>query len=476
MNFIVTKFGGTSVSSRSTWDNIAAITRQHIKQGVKPVIVCSALTQATNQLDQAATLAVNNQYGPILSMLTRGYQSLAEQLDVPFSLLEKDFEHIKRLLQGIALLKEITPKTKALLLSHGEVMITRLGHAFLNTLGVSCMWFDIKEALQAHIPKRGTVDYLKARVEPIIQPDLIRRFQKINEHAIITQGFIAASPTGETVLLSRGGSDTSGALLAAALDAASCEIWTDVPGIYTANPHRLPNARLLTSLHYDEAQEISTMGAKVLHPHAIPPVSKFNIPMHIKCTQHPDHFGTLISNNHKDDALPIKSIQVKEGLCLISIDTSSMWQQVGFLADVFTIFKEHGISIDLLSSSECSITVSLDNAAFMTDPEALSLLLNDLNPFGSVSFIEKCAAISVIGHRIRTIIPELGETLKLFKEHPIFLVSMAANDLNLTFVVEHQQAESLAKKLHELLIEQQPIQGGYAKSWQEEFGLQECAK
>lgn len=271
-------------------------------------------------------------------------------------------------------------------------------------------------------------------------------------------------------MLGRGGSDTSAALLAAILQAKVCEIWTDVPGIYTANPHLLPHARLLKQLNYDEAQEIASMGAKVLHPNCLPPVRKASIPMIVKFTRMPAHSGTRISQESDDKAPPIKSIQVKHSIILISIDTIHMWQQVGFLADVFAAFKQHGFSVDLLSSSETNITLSLDSNAKLHDRQALEALLADLNRFGRAKLIEPCSAVSLVGHHIRTVLPQLGPTLEVFDAQQVYLMSLASNDLNLTFVVDESKADQLCQKLHNVLIDNNPQSFYYSKSWQEEFG------
>ena len=470
---VITKFGGTSVSSRKTWDNILSITQQHIENGQQPVIVCSALTQISNKLEQAFTAALLNQHQAIEQDIKDSHIILAEALEVSPKLLDLEFNQLTQLLTGIALIKAAPAKTRAEIMSLGELMMTRLGHAFLQKRGIKTHWFDVREALMAEpIPNSDdAVNYLAARLES--KPNPVLR-QKLISHggAIITQGFFAANAAGETVLLGRGGSDTSAALLSAILEADLCEIWTDVPGIYTANPHQIPQARLLKQLNYDEAQEIASMGAKVLHPNCLPPVRKANIPMDVKFTQMPDHSGTRISQESDDNAPPIKSIQVKHSITLISIDTLNMWQQVGFLADVFEAFKLHGFSVDLLSSSEFNVTVSLDSNAKLSERAKLDTLIAALNCFGRARVIEPCSAVSLVGHHIRTVLPRLGSVLEVFEDKKIHLLSLASNDLNLTFVVDESHAEKLCQKLHHLLIESNPQSFYYSKSWHEEFGIQ----
>ncbi len=471
MQQVITKFGGTSVSSRESWEHIASITRKHLETGVQPVIVCSALTQASNKLERMIDAALLDKHQDIQADVTANYLQLAMALDVSADLIALDLQQLQQWLTGIALLKESPAKTHAQILSLGELMMTRLGHAFLNKQGIHCAWFDAREALQSEsIPHAGADNYLAARCHSEHNPDLSRKLAAIGADVIITQGFIAANEQGDTVLLGRGGSDTSAALLAAILGASLCEIWTDVPGIYTANPHQLPHARLLKQLNYDEAQEIASMGAKVLHPLCIPPVRRANIPLIVKYTNMPEHSGTRISRESDENAPPIKSIQVKNSITLISIDTVTMWKQVGFLADVFILFKQYGFSVDLLSSSESNITLSLDNNTKPRNRATLDAMMTALNGFCRAKVIEPCSAVSLIGHHIRTVLPQLGSTLEVFDDQQVHLISLASNDLNLTFVVDESKADKLCQTLHTLLIENNPQSFYYSKSWHEEFG------
>ncbi|HDS3847829.1 TPA: bifunctional aspartate kinase/diaminopimelate decarboxylase [Legionella pneumophila] len=471
MQQVVIKFGGTSVSTRATWNNIAAITQKHMNTGVQPVIVCSALTQISNKLEKAIEAALLDEHHSLFNDIQSSHLNLAEQLEVNHQLIANDLHQLQQWLTGISLLKQAPAKTHAQILSLGELMMTRLGHAFLEKQGIKVKWYDARELLTS-IPTLGgeTMNYLSARCESEYDSALVEKFLSSGAQAIITQGFFAANPHGETVLLGRGGSDTSAALLAGKLQAASCEIWTDVPGIYTANPHQLPHARLLKQLNYDEAQEIASMGAKVLHPNCIPPVRKANIPMVVKYTHLPEHSGTLITKDIDESAPLIKSIQVKHSILLISIDTLNMWQQVGFLADVFAAFKKHGFSVDLLSSSEFNVTLSLDVNAKIHDRPAINALLDDLNQFGRAKLIEPCSAVSLVGHHIRTVLPHLGPALEVFEAKQVYLMSLASNDLNLTFVVDESHADKLCQRLHHLLIESNPQIFYYSKSWHEEFG------
>lgn len=470
-SFIVCKFGGTSVSSRETWDNIANIAKRHMEEGHKPIIVCSALSQVSNKLEKAIAAALINQHTTILTEIYSAYTALAQALEVDNNHCNEPYEMLCQLLDGVSLLKEASPKIHARIMSIGELMLTRLGVVFLSNAIGKTQLLDARNILlgtdRLHSPQ---MHYLSNRCLAKTNTDLIEELSNDSHVAFITQGFIAADKDGDTVLLGRGGSDTSAGLIAATLQAKKCEIWTDVAGIYTANPNQIPNARLLKQLNYDEAQEIATMGAKVLHPNSIPPLRQSNIPLGVRYTRMPEHSGTLISKDRDELSPPIKSVQVKHQVLLVSIDTSTMWQEVGFLADTFTVFKEHGFSVDLLSSSEFNITVSLDNTASLRTRKDLDALLISLTKLGRTRLIEPCSAVSLVGHPIRTILPHLGPTLSLFEAQQIHMMCLASNDLNLTFVVDESQADKLTQKLHALLIESNPQHYYYSKSWQEEFG------
>jgi len=272
------------------------------------------------------------------------------------------------------------------------------------------------------------------------------------DKVILTQGFIAANAAGDTVLLGRGGSDTSAAYFAAKLSAARLEIWTDVPGLFSANPRAVPTARLLRELHYDEAQEIASNGAKVLHPRCILPVRQYQIPLHVYATQAPGLEGTVVTANVADTAAQVKAIAIRKGITLVSMESPGMWHQVGFLADAFQVFKQHGLSVDLVSTSETNVTVSLDPTANTLDGAALDGLAAALGEICRVEILGPCASLSLLGQNIRGILHELGSAFELFQDQKIYLVTQAANDLNFTFVIDEAQGDRLVQQLHERLI------------------------
>ncbi|MGM0559335.1 MAG: bifunctional aspartate kinase/diaminopimelate decarboxylase, partial [Myxococcota bacterium] len=245
------------------------------------------------------------------------------------------------------------------------------------------------------------------------------------------------------------------------------EIWTDVPGMFTANPRDIPSARLLKHLGYNEAQELATMGGKVLHPRCIDPVRRFKIPLHIRNTDDPDQSGTVISGEAPEFGAQVKAISAKNDITLISMDTLGMWQQVGFLADAFATFKNNGLSVDLVATSEANVTVSLDPMANALDPSTIKSLLRDLNEFCDAREIGPCAVVSLVGRNIRSILDELGPALEVFDEQHIYMLSQAASDLNLTFVVDEDQAGRLVRKLHSQLFSKRLSDRLFGPTWRE---------
>jgi bifunctional diaminopimelate decarboxylase / aspartate kinase len=453
--FAVLKFGGTSVSSAPNWCNVAFVVRERLEQGLIPFVVHSALSGITDRLELLLSSALERRHEPVLGSLAEQHGDLCAALGIPRPpALEARLEELGHLAGGVALVGEVSDRIRARVMAAGELMATAIGAAFLASQGLNVEWLDARTLLRG-VTRRGASErssVLSATCDYAPDEALKARCARPGT-VFLTQGFIASDATDHTVLLGRGGSDTSGAYFAAKLSAARLEIWTDVPGLFSANPRGLPAARLLRELHYDEAQEIASAGAKVLHPRCILPVKQYEIPLHIYATQTPELSGTVIGPARAgSDAARVKAIAIKKGITLVSMDSPGMWHQVGFLADVFAVFRDHGLSVDLVSTSETNVTVSLDPAANVLDAPASAALVAGLGEFCRAEVIGPCAALSLVGRNIRGILHELGDALALFEAQRIYLVSQAANDLNFTFVIDEEQGDRLVAQLHELLI------------------------
>ncbi len=468
MSFVILKFGGTSVSSLERWQTIAQQARERQAEGLRPVIVCSAVRGVSDDLVAITQTAPRGEYQAAITRIRERHAALCAELQLDLDeVLGEHMAMLDRLALGASLIGEVSPRLHARILSFGELALTQLGTAWLQQQGLNAVRVDARDCLRAvetgltAQPRR----YLGATVHHDHDAALHARLSELDADVVVTQGFIARNSAGETVLLGRGGSDTSAACLAACLGAVRCEIWTDVPGMFTANPRQIPGARLIRRLGYDEAQEIASSGAKVLHPACIAPVRKAGIPLEIRCTPRPELPTTVVGPDDRDQGPMVHAISSRGGLTLVSMETVGMWQQVGFMADVFACFKRHELSVDLVSTSETNVTASLDPAANGDDPAVLDALLKDLSQHCRARLIGPCASISLVGRRIRAILHKLAPALAVFEEQQIHLLSQAASDLNLTFVVDEDQSERLVRDLHQLLFTERRDDSTLGPTW-----------
>ncbi len=471
--WVVMKFGGTSVSTPKTWDTIEMLVRRTLDAEERPLVVHSALSQVSNLLEKAIDAALQGNASAIVADIGRRHEDLANAMGLDgAALITSPLRQLGDWLEGIGKTGEASPRLRARILAQGEIMASILGAARLRQAGLDMGQFDAREGLRSvEQPREGDArSWLSARGDESVDAKLDQRLAAWGRDGVLTQGFIAASPRGETVLLGRGGSDVSAALFAAKLRARRLEIWTDVPGMFSADPRLTASARLLKDLSYAEAHEIALMGAKVMHPRALPPVRRAQIPVQVRCTMQCDAPGTRISANPADTSARVKAVAVRTGLVLVSMTTTSMWGEAGFLAKAFAAFADQGLSIDLVSTSEASVTVSLDPGQG-GDEAALENLREELAPLCRVNVLRHCASVSLVGRNIRAILHKLTPALALFREHPVRLVSQAANDLNFTVVVDEDQALKLARRLHDEMVDAEPGDKVFGPPWQESMAV-----
>lgn len=462
--WIVIKLGGTSVSNRSNWDKALAEVRGHLSAGKRVLLVQSALSGITNALEALLAAPDAAALHQALGAIQTRHQAFAAELGVDPDLTTY-IEKLQRLAAGAQLTGEVTPRLKAEVMASGEFMASTLAGRYLMDCGLPVAWVDARGLMesvpQAHQSAAGR--YLSAVCSHEPDPALQARLQGFAP-LLLTQGFIARDRQGETVLLGRGGSDTSAAYFAAKLQAERLEIWTDVPGLFSADPRAVPAARLLQRVDYDEAQEIASSGGKVLHPRCIEPVRRLGIPLHVRYTADPVSPRTVIGADAT--GAQVKAISLRRGVVLVSMETAGMWQQVGFLADAFACFKRHGLSVDLVSTSETCVTASLDPLANAAPDGVLDELLQDLTALCRPKLIAGCAAVSLVGRDIRANLHRLAPVLELFEERRVHLTSQAANDLNLSFVVDEADAARLVQDLHALLIPSDGSDALFGPAWQ----------
>ena len=468
--WMVLKFGGTSVSSLANWSNIARVAAEREAGGARVLIVHSALAGVTDQLGRLLDTAIRDSPEEELRTIEQRHCRLAAELGVPVPPeVERQLAELREIAAGISMVREVSERTRARVMAAGELLLTPLAVQFLTSQGLRVQSVDARTLLRAERQAGAARGSVLSAVCAFAPEAALRTRLEEGAPITVTQGFIASDDEGQTVLLGRGGSDTSAAYLAAKLSAQRLEIWTDVPGMFSANPRATPSARLLRTLHYDEAQEIATSGAKVLHPRCILPARQYGIPLHVYATQAPDLEGTVLSAEGSDGRAQVKAVCTKKGITLVSLESPGMWHQVGFLADAFQVFKQHGLSVDLVSTSETNVTVSLDPAANALDNACVADLVADLARLCRVQVIGPCASVSLVGRNIRAILHQLGGAFEFFEEQKIYLVSQAANDLNFTFVVDENQGDRLVTQLHELLIRPVPGDKVLGPTWQQLF-------
>ncbi len=466
--WVVMKFGGSSVATAANWRTIAELLKKRLAEGLRPLVVHSALKGVSNELEALLADAVEDDVDSALDAVGRKHYALAEDLGLDAGALLDDTVHeLKQLIAGVRLVREVSVRVRVRVMALGELMATRLGAAFLEAEGLPVGWCDARDLLTSRpsaSPDRES-SYLTAICDYGFD-EALRQKLAAEPQVLVTQGFIARNESGETVLLGRGGSDTSAAYFAAKLGARRLEIWTDVPGMFTADPRLVPSARLLTALRYDEAQELASAGSSVLHPRCLSPVRQTGIPLFIRRTEDPAMQGTVISAVTQETEPQVKGICLRKGLSLISMNSVGMWHEAGFLARAFAVFGRLGVSVDLVSTSETNVTVSIDENDGAFPQSVRRALLEELGGFCRVQLIENCTAVSLVGRKIRTILPRLAPALEVFEEERIHLMSQAANDLNLTFVVDAEQGTRLLGKLHSSIIRKSGGSQALGPSWE----------
>ncbi|ETW02731.1 hypothetical protein H310_05232 [Aphanomyces invadans] len=489
--WVVLKFGGTSVSTAPRWQRICSQVAKVLEEKNHPRVwvVISALTQVTNRLTQAVADAISG-INHLKSYLEIFDQHIALALehnlilaDEAATLLEDEhanrprpadktpavlapllveFQNVRRVLDGIRLTEEASPRLRARMLAFGELLSTHLGLEIMKQAGLDrVVRVDARHLLLSDATA-STSDmdrYLEANVQPSVDSEGRLDNASAGATVVLTQGFIAGvvahtgkSDTIETCVLGRGGSDTSGALFAAMLQATRYEIWTDVHGMYTSDPRHVPHARLLRKLDYREAQELAAMGAKVLHPRCIGPAHWANVPVEIRNTNDPEGEKTVIGHMKDSGSSKIMAVVRRTNMTLVTITAYGMCGTSGFLSKVFLPFEKLGISVDLIATSQFSVSATLDHIPGGVQGTSFGLLLLALERLGTVAVVPSCATVSIVGRHLRTSLGELGHLFELLEGTEVLLLSESAEDLNLSFVVRDSDADGLVHRMHAALF------------------------
>ena len=442
---IVCKFGGTSVADADAIRRLAAIMATRAEQ--RPLVVVSALAGVTDALlALASTMCAGRQdaIAAALEPLFRRHEAVAMELpeaDQAIATLRADAEALLASLTPAAG-RRLRPAELDHLVGHGELWSSRLVAAALAGVGLRPAWVDIRPILVTDARfGRATpcVPMLNTRacecLGPLLEEGLIP----------VTQGFIGATPDAVPTTLGRGGSDFTAALLGAALGAAKVEIWTDVDGLMTADPRIVPSARTLSAASYDEAAELATFGAKVLHPATAMPLVREGIPIVVLNSRRPELPGTLIEPAAELERVgdsPIRSISWKRGITVINVRAPRMLGAYGFLRAMFEVFERHEVVVDVLASGEVSVSLTVE------DRSRLEPVIRELSELGEVWIDDRRAIVSVVGIGLRT---TPGLASRIFRSVPpanVEVISQGASAINMTFVVREDDGPDVVRRLH----------------------------
>jgi aspartate kinase len=437
---IIMKFGGTSLANAERIRHVAELVETHLPE--RPLLVLSAMGTTTDDLIAAGNSALK---GTIDSakIHSRYFETL-EALKVPQGALEPLFAELEGLLRGISLIKELSPRTFAYLLSFGERLSIRLFAAYLQGRGIAAEPF---EAWDFGILTDS--DFKNASVLPETFENIKEKYALLGASTLpVITGFIAKDAHGSITTLGRGGSDLTAAILGAALNVREIQVWKDVQGILTTDPRLVSSARPVAYLSFEEASELAYFGAKVLHPRSILPAMKKGVPVRVKNVYAPRHPGTLIR-----DVLPEKredlvtGITLKQDQVLMHLSSTRMLGQYGFLAKVFQIFADLKIVVDVIATSEVSISLTLDTR------EGLEKLTELLQEIATVNTYAHQTTISMIGSQTKAPkILELALKTLSSKNIAVAMISLGASLINTNLVVSDKDAKQALESLHELFF------------------------
>lgn len=444
---IVLKFGGSSLESPEAVERVCGIVADRVAQ--KPVVVVSAFGKTTNRLLEAATTAAagnSSTARQILARLRDYHTNLAEAVTDPTVhrelswFLDEHYREMGELVGGIAVIGELTPRSIDAISSYGERISSRIMAWALQKRGVTAEHLDARQVI--------ITDDRFSECTPLFDKTYARLRETVPQligggNVVVMGGFIAMTEGGVTATLGRGGSDYTASIVGAGLSAEEVQIWTDVDGVLTADPSIQPNARRLKYMSFDEAAELAYFGARVLHPATLVPAVETGIPVRVLNSRRPDGDGTLIVRDAPPVDTVIKSIAYKEGITVVDICSSRMLMAHGFLAKIFDIFDRNGTSVDMVSTSEVSVSLTVDR------PDRLPEITREIESFATVSITAGQALVCVVGENLRRT-PGIGaKVFGALNGINIRMVSQGASRMNLGFVIDETELAHAINALHD---------------------------
>ncbi|HJR59481.1 MAG TPA: lysine-sensitive aspartokinase 3 [Vicinamibacterales bacterium] len=448
---IVMKFGGTSVADAAAMARVARIVSRAVGAGSPVVVVVSAMSGVTDALLAACDVARHGAAADAesrVAAIEARHRAVVEKLlaedDCTSSLLDlwgevaRECDDVRAALTSVAVLRELTPRGSDRVAAAGELMSSRIVAAVLRQTGLRVRWVDARLAVVTDdtfggaLPLETTRRAAAREVQPALDADEV----------VVLGGYVGATEEGITTTLGRGGSDFSAAVIGAALDAREIQIWTDVDGMLTADPRIVSDAQPVRRLSFDEAAELAYFGAKVLHPSTILPAVERNIAVRILNTMKPDNPGSLITAETPFDRRPLRAIACKRNITVVNVTSTRMFLAHGFLRRVFEVFERHATSVDVVTTSEVSVSMTLD------DDRRIDAIVADLASFASVQVDRGMAIVSAVGDSLRTDPATAVTVIAALGRLPLRMVSQAASRRNVTVVLNDADVPAAMTRLH----------------------------
>jgi aspartate kinase len=443
---IVMKFGGTSVEDATAIDRAACIVRERLPQ--RPLVVVSAMAKVTDGLiatgkaagagDRAEALRLSN------AVRERHYKAATELLGASsftetHSELEVMFDALDELLRGISALGELTSRTADHLVGYGERLSSKLISAAFRARGIDAEHVDSREIL--------VTDAMYSRAVPQI-PDtnerLVAIVKPIMDRAAVPVmgGFIGSTRERIPTTIGRGGSDFSAAIFGAGLDAERIEIWTDVDGMKTTDPRMCPDAKRIKVISFEEAAELAYFGAKVLHPSTLLPAMEKDIPVYVLNSRNPNNEGTRIQSSAVPCRNTFKAIAAKKRITIVDVVATRMLGAHGFLRSIFEVFDRHSAPVDVVSTSEVSVSLTVDSN------EAIPAVAADLQNLADVKYEGRKAIVCLVGDNIRGTSGIAARVFGALSDINVRMISQGASEINITFVIDEDDVPEAVRRLH----------------------------
>ena len=443
---IVMKFGGTSVMDPAAIQRACSIVQGRVDR--KPVVIVSAMSKVTDQLlamGRAAGSGDREQALQLSQALRDRHYDTARQLLGPASYdqfhctLEQEFDTLDELLRGIAAVGELSPRTSDYVVSYGERLSSKMCAAAFSAMGVNSALVDAREVMITdgqHTKAVPQVAEIDARTQAIMGPLLD------SGCVPVVGGFIGATKDGVQTTIGRGGSDYSAALFGAALNAETIEIWTDVDGMMTTDPNICRDAHRIKVISFEEAAELAYFGAKVLHPATVLPAIRKNIPVRVLNSRNPENEGTLIVARAPQSRSTFKAIAAKKGITIVDVAATRMLMAHGFLRQIFEVFDRHRCSIDVVATSEVSVSMTVDST------QALPQITAELQKIADVHYKERNAIVCLVGENIREKPGIAAQVFTALDNINVRMISQGASEINITFVIDEAAVPEAIRRLH----------------------------